>query len=144
MGRPGRWRLRAEALFPELEVDGLEFDDARSGGFAPLRVVPEGKVVVLGLVTTERPQLEGKDDPKRRIDEAARYVPLDQLALSPQCGPSSTAEGNALTQEGPAGQAAPGRRDRRGGVGLTVRHSRRCAGQTSTVAMPSTSVRQSS
>jgi len=89
----------AEALFNGLEVDGffLEYDDARSGGFAPLRFVPKGKMVVLGLVTTKRPALEKKDDLKRRIDEAAKYVPLDQLCLSPQCGFSSTAEGNELT-----------------------------------------------
>jgi 5-methyltetrahydropteroyltriglutamate--homocysteine methyltransferase len=90
----------AEALFGELAVDAffLEYDDARSGGFAPLRFVPRGnKRVVLGLVTTKRPALEAKDDLKRRIDEAARYVPLEQLCLSPQCGFSSTVDGNALT-----------------------------------------------
>ena len=92
----------AEALFGELAVDGffLEYDDARSGGFSPLRFVPRGpKKVVLGLVTTKRPALEQKDELKRRIDEAARYVPLDQLCLSPQCGFSSTVDGNALTIE---------------------------------------------
>src|SRR5436305_227523 len=92
----------AEALFGELAVDGffLEYDDARSGGFAPLRFVPRGpKKVVLGLVTTKRPVLEAKDALKRRIEEAAKYVPLDQLCLSPQCGFSSTVEGNALTIE---------------------------------------------
>jgi methionine synthase II (cobalamin-independent) len=92
----------AEALFGELAVDGffLEYDDARSGGFAPLRFVPRGaKKVVLGLVTTKRAALESKDDLKRRIDEAAKYVPLEQLCLSPQCGFSSTVEGNALTIE---------------------------------------------
>ena len=95
----GGYDYVAEALFSELEVDGffLEFDDARSGGFEPLRFVPEGKIVVLGLVTTKRPELESKDDLKRRIDEAAKHVPLEQLALSPQCGFSSTVEGNALT-----------------------------------------------
>src|SRR5215213_6385597 len=90
----------AEALFGELAVDGffLEYDDARSGGFAPLRFVPRGrKKVVLGLVTTKRPVLESKDTLKHRIDEAARYIPLEQLYLSPQCGFSSTIEGNALT-----------------------------------------------
>jgi 5-methyltetrahydropteroyltriglutamate--homocysteine methyltransferase len=97
----GGYDFVAEALFGGLEVDGffLEFDDARSGGFEPLRFVPPGKRVVLGLVTTKRPQLESKDDLKRRIDEASRYVPLDQLALSPQCGFSSTVEGNALTRD---------------------------------------------
>jgi 5-methyltetrahydropteroyltriglutamate--homocysteine methyltransferase len=90
----------AEALFGELKVDGffLEYDDARSGGFAPLRFVPRGpKRVVLGLVTSKRPELESKDELKRRIDEAAKYVPLEQLCLSPQCGFSSTVDGNALT-----------------------------------------------
>ena len=92
----------AEALFGELAVDGffLEYDDARSGGFEPLRFVPRGpKRVVLGLVTSKRAALESKDELKRRIDEAARYVPLDQLCLSPQCGFSSTVDGNALTIE---------------------------------------------
>jgi 5-methyltetrahydropteroyltriglutamate--homocysteine methyltransferase len=90
----------AEALFGELAVDGffLEYDDARSGGFAPLRFVPKGKIVVLGLVTTKKGALETKDALKRRIDEASKYVPLDQLCLSPQCGFSSTVEGNALTE----------------------------------------------
>ena len=89
----------AEALFGQLAVDGffLEYDDARSGGFEPLRFVPKGKTVVLGLVTTKKGTLEKKDDLKRRIDEAAKYVPLDQICLSPQCGFSSTVEGNALT-----------------------------------------------
>src|SRR5271169_983062 len=92
----------AEALFGELAVDGffLEYDDARSGGFEPLRFVPRGnKRVVLGLVTSKRAALETKDDLKRRIDEAAKYVPLEQLCLSPQCGFSSTVDGNALTIE---------------------------------------------
>ena len=84
----------------ELAVDAffLEYDDARSGGFAPLRFVPRGnKRVVLGLVTSKRAALESKDDLKRRVDEAAKFVPLEQLCLSPQCGFSSTVEGNALT-----------------------------------------------
>jgi 5-methyltetrahydropteroyltriglutamate--homocysteine methyltransferase len=92
----------AEALFGELAVDGffLEYDDARSGGFEPLRFVPRGKKrVVLGLVTSKRPALESKDELKRRIDEAAKYVPLEQLCLSPQCGFSSTVDGNAVTIE---------------------------------------------
>jgi 5-methyltetrahydropteroyltriglutamate--homocysteine methyltransferase len=97
----GGYDFVAEALFSELAVDGffLEYDDARSGGFEPLRFVPPGKQVVLGLVTTKHPQLESKDTLKRRIDEAARYVPLDQLCLSPQCGFSSTVEGNAVTHD---------------------------------------------
>jgi 5-methyltetrahydropteroyltriglutamate--homocysteine methyltransferase len=97
----GGYDFVAEALFSELAVDGffLEYDDARSGGFAPLRFVPKGKMVVLGLVTTKTGALEDPDAIKRRIDEAARFVPLDQLCLSPQCGFSSTVEGNALTAE---------------------------------------------
>ena len=97
----GGYDFVAEALFGELDVDGffMEWDDARSGGFEPLRFVPEGKVVVLGLVTTKRGELESKDELKRRIEEAARYVDLDQLCLSPQCGFSSTVEGNNLTAE---------------------------------------------
>jgi 5-methyltetrahydropteroyltriglutamate--homocysteine methyltransferase len=95
----GGYDFVAEALFSELDVDGffLEYDDARSGGFEPLRFVPEGKMVVLGLVTTKRGELESKDQLKRRIDEASRFVPLEQLCLSPQCGFSSTVEGNNLT-----------------------------------------------
>src|SRR5215210_710899 len=97
----GGYDFVAEALFNELAVDGffLEYDDARSGGFEPLRFVPRGKLVVLGLVTTKRGELEAKDDLKRRIAEAARFVPLEQLCLSPQCGFSSTVEGNALSYE---------------------------------------------
>jgi 5-methyltetrahydropteroyltriglutamate--homocysteine methyltransferase len=97
----GGYDFVAEALFNELEVDGffMEWDDARSGGFEPLRFVPEGKVVVLGLVTTKRGELESKDDLKRRIDEASQYVDVDQLCLSPQCGFSSTVEGNKVTRE---------------------------------------------
>ncbi|GAB3304374.1 5-methyltetrahydropteroyltriglutamate--homocysteine S-methyltransferase [Geodermatophilus aquaeductus] len=97
----GGYDFVAEALFGGLEVDGffLEYDDARSGGFEPLRFVPPGKRVVLGLVTTKRPGLESRDDLKRRIEEAARHVPLEQLAISPQCGFSSTVEGNALTRD---------------------------------------------
>jgi 5-methyltetrahydropteroyltriglutamate--homocysteine methyltransferase len=95
----GGYDYVADALFNELNVDGffLEYDDARSGGFEPLRFVPKDKRVVLGLVTSKRPMLESKDDLKRRIDEASKFVPLEQLCLSPQCGFSSTVEGNALT-----------------------------------------------
>jgi 5-methyltetrahydropteroyltriglutamate--homocysteine methyltransferase len=97
----GGYEFVAEALFNELEVDGffMEWDDERSGGFEPLRLLPKGKQVVLGLVTTKRGQLETKDELKRRIEEAARYAPIDQLCLSPQCGFSSTVEGNELSQE---------------------------------------------
>jgi 5-methyltetrahydropteroyltriglutamate--homocysteine methyltransferase len=97
----GGYDFVAEALFGGLEVDGffLEYDDARSGGFEPLRYVPKGKMVVLGLVTTKRGELESKDLLKRRIGEAARFVPIEQLCLSPQCGFSSTVEGNVLSYE---------------------------------------------
>jgi 5-methyltetrahydropteroyltriglutamate--homocysteine methyltransferase len=97
----GGYDFVAEALFGELAVDGffLEYDDGRSGGFEPLRFVPKGKQVVLGLVTTKRGELEQKDELKRRIEEASKYVPVEQLCLSPQCGFSSTVEGNALTFE---------------------------------------------
>lgn len=77
----------------------MEFDDERSGTFEPLRFVPKGKLVVLGLVTSKRPELESKDLLKRRIDEATRYIDIDQLCLSPQCGFSSTVDGNALTRD---------------------------------------------
>jgi methionine synthase II (cobalamin-independent) len=97
----GGYDFVAEALFGDLDVDGyfLEYDDARSGGFEPLRFVPEGKMVVLGLVTSKRGELEEKDQLKRRIEEASRFVDVDQLCLSPQCGFSSTFEGNDLTRE---------------------------------------------
>ncbi len=94
----GGYEPVAEALFGTLAVDGyfLEYDDARSGDFSPLRHLPKGKKVVLGLVTTKRPELESPDDLKRRIDEAARVVPLEQLCLSPQCGFSSGVGRKAL------------------------------------------------
>ena len=99
----------AEALFHELEVDGyfMEWDDERSGGFEPLRLLPAGpKQIVLGLVTTKRGALESKDDLRRRIEEASRYAPLDQLCLSPQCGFSSTVDGNTLTYDEQAAKLA--------------------------------------
>ena len=91
----------AQALFKELAVDGifLEYDDARSGGFAPLRFVPKGKTIVLGLISSKLGELEPKDAIKRRIDEAARYMPLEQMCLSPQCGFSSTVHGNDISVE---------------------------------------------
>jgi 5-methyltetrahydropteroyltriglutamate--homocysteine methyltransferase len=97
----GGYDFVAEALFNELEVDGffMEWDDARSGGFEPLRFVPPGKIVVLGLITTKRGDLEDRDLLLRRIDEASQFVDVDQLCLSPQCGFSSTLEGNDLTHE---------------------------------------------
>ena len=97
----GSYAPVAEVLFNELDVDGyfLEYDDERSGDFRPLRFVPKGKTVVLGLITSKTPQLESKDDLKKRIDEAAQFVPMEQLALSPQCGFSSTVEGNELSED---------------------------------------------
>lgn len=91
----------AEQLFGSMAADRflLEYDDERSGSFAPLRFVPRGKAVVLGLVSSKRPELESADDLARRIDEAAAYVPLEDLALSPQCGFASTMEGNLLTED---------------------------------------------
>jgi 5-methyltetrahydropteroyltriglutamate--homocysteine methyltransferase len=95
----GGYDFVAEALFNDLNVDAyyLEFDDARSGTFEPLRFVPKNKVVVLGIVTTKRPELENKDLLKRRIDEASKYLDLDQICISGQCGFASTEEGNHLT-----------------------------------------------
>jgi 5-methyltetrahydropteroyltriglutamate--homocysteine methyltransferase len=98
----GSWDFVAEALLNELEVDGffMEWDDERSGGFEPLRYLPKGdKQVVLGLVTTKKGALESRDELLRRIEEAATYAPLEQLCLSPQCGFSSTVEGNVLSQD---------------------------------------------
>jgi 5-methyltetrahydropteroyltriglutamate--homocysteine methyltransferase len=91
----------AEVLFNGINVDAyfMEYDDERSGSFAPLRFLPKGKTVVLGLVTSKRGELESKDLLKRRIEEAAKHAPLDQLAISPQCGFASTEEGNTLTVE---------------------------------------------
>jgi 5-methyltetrahydropteroyltriglutamate--homocysteine methyltransferase len=96
----GGYDAVAEAVFSGLRVDGffLEYDDARSGTFEPLRFVPKDKSVVLGLVTSKKGALERKDDLKRRVDEAARYIDFDQLALSPQCGFASTVQGNLLTE----------------------------------------------
>jgi methionine synthase II (cobalamin-independent) len=97
----GGYEPVAEVLFNEMNITGyfLEYDTARAGGFEPLRFLPKGKVAVLGLVTTKKGALESKDELKRRIDEAAKFVPLEQLALSPQCGFSSTLEGNKITLE---------------------------------------------
>lgn len=97
----GGYEPVAEVLFNELAVNGyfLEYDDARSGDFAPLRHVPADKIVVLGLVTTKVDMLETKDDIKRRVDEASRYLELGQMCLSPQCGFSSTVHGNDIAVE---------------------------------------------
>ena len=90
----------AEILFNEIDIDAyfMEYDSDRAGGFEPLRFVPEDKMVVLGLVTSKSGKLESKDELKRRIDEAAKFVALDQLCLSPQCGFASTEEGNILAE----------------------------------------------
>lgn len=97
----GAYDAVAEKLFGTLDADTflLEYDDERSGGFEPLRLVPRGKNVVLGLITTKQPALEPEDRLRRRIDEAARYVPLEDLALSTQCGFASTAAGNLLSAD---------------------------------------------
>ena len=98
----GGYEPVAETLLGKLNYDGyfLEYDTTRAGGFEPLRFLPKGnKIVVLGLVTTKSSQLEKKDDIKRRIEEATKFAPLDQLCLSPQCGFASTEEGNVLAEE---------------------------------------------
>ena len=97
----GNYEPVAEALLQEMNIDAyfMEHDDDRSGDFKPLRYLPKGKTVVLGLVTTKFGAMENKDDLKRRIDEAARYAPIEQLALSPQCGFSSTMHGNDIAVE---------------------------------------------
>jgi 5-methyltetrahydropteroyltriglutamate--homocysteine methyltransferase len=103
----GRWVAEggyepvADVLFNEIDVDGyfLEYDSVRAGGFEPLRLLPKGKRVVLGLVTTKRGQMESAEELKRRIDEASKFVDLDQLALSPQCGFSSGIGGNTMDIE---------------------------------------------
>ena len=97
----GGYEPVAEVLFTELDVDAyfLEYDDERSGDFAPLRFVPDNKTVVLGLITSKRAELEPIDELAARVGEAAHYVPMEQLCLSPQCGFSSTVEGNALTAD---------------------------------------------
>jgi 5-methyltetrahydropteroyltriglutamate--homocysteine methyltransferase len=99
--REGSYDAIAERLFCELPHDRflLEYDSPRAGSFAPLRFVPKGKLVVLGLVSTKVPDLEKVDDLKRRIDEAAKHLPLDQLAISPQCGFASDVVGNLLGPE---------------------------------------------
>jgi 5-methyltetrahydropteroyltriglutamate--homocysteine methyltransferase len=97
----GGYDAVAEALFSRAEVDGffLEYDTERAGGFEPLRFVPRGKTVVLGLVSTKRPEVEAKDALKRRIEEASRFVPIENLCLSPQCGFASSHHGNRITAD---------------------------------------------
>jgi 5-methyltetrahydropteroyltriglutamate--homocysteine methyltransferase len=97
----GGYDVIAEKLFGALDVDRflLEYDSERSGGFEPLRLMPRGKTVVLGLITSKSPELESPDELRRRVDEAAKYVPLENLAISPQCGFASVAAGNLLTMD---------------------------------------------
>jgi 5-methyltetrahydropteroyltriglutamate--homocysteine methyltransferase len=97
----GGYDAEAEVLFNIIKVHGyfMEYDTERAGGFEPLRLVPKDRRVVLGLITTKTGELESKDLIKRRIDEASKYISLDQLCLSPQCGFASTEEGNTLTEE---------------------------------------------
>ena len=97
----GGYDAIAEKLFASMAVDRflLEYDDDRSGTFEPLRLVPRDKTVVLGLISSKKPQLENAEEIARRIGEAARFFPLENLALSPQCGFASTMEGNLLTEE---------------------------------------------
>jgi 5-methyltetrahydropteroyltriglutamate--homocysteine methyltransferase len=97
----GGYEPVAEVLFNEINVNGyfMEYDTERAGGFEPLRFVPKNKIVVLGLVTSKSGTLESKDELKRRLEEASKFLPLDQICLSPQCGFASTEEGNLLTED---------------------------------------------
>jgi methionine synthase II (cobalamin-independent) len=97
----GGYEPVAEILFNTINVHGyfMEYDSDRAGGFEPLRFVPKDKTVVLGLVTSKSGRLESKDELKRRIDQASKFIPLDQLCLSPQCGFASTEEGNVLAED---------------------------------------------
>jgi 5-methyltetrahydropteroyltriglutamate--homocysteine methyltransferase len=97
----GGYESVEDVLFNELDVDGyfMEYDDERSGGFEPLRLLPKGKRVALGLVTTKRGALENSDALKRKVDAAAQHADLEQLCLAPQCGFASTEEGNLLTED---------------------------------------------
>ena len=117
----GGYDAIAEKLFGDLDVDRflLEYDDARSGTFEPLRFVPRGKTVVLGLISSKQPGLENPDEIARRVEEASRYVPLEHLALSPQCGFASTMEGNLRHRGRAMGQAAARGRYGAQDLGLT-------------------------
>jgi 5-methyltetrahydropteroyltriglutamate--homocysteine methyltransferase len=97
----GGYQAVQEVLFNRLDVHGyfMEYDTERAGGFEPLRLLPKGKTVVLGIMTTKTGELETKDQLKRRIDEAGKYAPLEQLCISGQCGFASSEEGNTLTEE---------------------------------------------
>ena len=124
----GGYEPVAEVLFNQINADAyfMEYDSDRAGGFEPLRFVPRGhKVVVLGLVTTKSGTLESKDELKRRIDQAAKYLPLEQLALSPQCGFASTEEGNSADRGRAVGEAAPVHRGGARGLGRRVASRRR-------------------
>ena len=123
----GGYEPVAEVLFNQINSDAyfMEYDSDRAGGFEPLRFVPRGhKIVVLGLVTRKTGELESKDELKRRIDEAAKYLPLEQLALSPQCGFASTEEGNTADRGPAMGEAAAVRRGGAGGLGRGVGRGR--------------------
>ena len=119
----GGYEPVAEILLNEMKIDGffLEYDDERSGDFAPLRFAPKSATIVLGLMSSKKAAAEPKDEVKRRIDEATKYVPLDQCALSHQCGFSSTAHGNDLS-EADRGSNSRGwsKSSRRCGAGLSV------------------------
>ncbi len=117
----------AEILFNAINVHGyfMEYDSDRAGGFEPLRFVPKGKTVVLGLVTSKSGRLESKDELKRRIEQAAKFVPLDQLCLSPQCGFASTEEGNILAEDEQWAKLRDDRRNGRRGVGKLISLSSR-------------------
>ena len=122
----GGYEPVAEVLFNAIKVHGyfMEYDSDRAGGFEPLRFVPKGKTVVLGLVTSKSGALESRDEIKRRIEQAAKFVPLDQLCLSPQCGFASTEEGNVLIRGRAMGEAAHDCRDRRGSVGKMTQRTK--------------------
>ena len=125
-GSPKAATIRSPRSFREIDVDGffLEYDTPRAGSFAPLAHLGKGKVAVLGLVTTKSPKLESKDELKRRIDEAAEYVPLEYLALSPQCGFASDDRGQPAHGRGREAKAAARRRDSARGLGFLGRSGR--------------------
>jgi 5-methyltetrahydropteroyltriglutamate--homocysteine methyltransferase len=122
----GGYEPVAETLFNAINVHGyfMEYDTDRAGGFEPLRLVPKGKKVVLGLVTSKSGKLESRDEIERRIEQAAKHVALDQLCLSPQCGFASTEEGNILYGGRAMGETAHDRRNRRGRVGIAMRRAK--------------------